>query len=217
MSQLFQNSTARRVHGDAVDVRLRAVAPLAGGRPYLPSTEIMPVPDAEFRFPVVQNCWVVPDIESAAKAWLDLGVGPFLVFDVAAPDALYRGTPAPLAMTIALAQAGPVQIELIRQTSPGPSAYRDVVPEGGFGFHHVCRAIGGYDENRARLVSAGAAVSTEFTVGGSRACYIDTRSSLGCMLELVDESDIATRLNNTVREMAQGWDGRDPFRSMNLL
>jgi hypothetical protein len=86
----------------------------------------------------VQNAWVVPDLEQAIEKWVAMGVGPFYVLGRDYPDAIYRGQSVPLSFRAGLAQAGAIQIELIQQTSPGPSAYRDVVAEGETGFHHVC-------------------------------------------------------------------------------
>jgi hypothetical protein len=170
-----------------------------------------------FPMPIVQSCWVVPDIDQATKGWISLGVGPFFRFDVDIPNALYRGKVSPLAFTVALAQAGPTQIEFICQRSDGPSAYRDTVPSGSSGFHHVCRAFGGYDETVAKLKSQGVMLATEFEIGGARTCYADTRATMGCMLEVVDDSDIARRLLTTLRDGAIGWDGHDPIREFTLL
>ena len=66
---------------------------------------------------VFQNAWVVKDIEIACLRWADeMGVGPFFLNEYPAgtfSDVTYRGEPADLAMKVAIAQAGPVQIELI--------------------------------------------------------------------------------------------------------
>ena len=164
--------------------------------------------------PIIQNCWVVPDIAAAAKPWIALGVGPFFLFDVDVPDALYRGKRVPLSFSVGLAQAGPLQIEFVCQHSPGPSAYRDTVPAGKSGFHHVCRALGGYDETVALLRKQGITLATEAVFNGSRFCYADTRETLGCMLELLDESAAGTYLVETVRNAAIGWDGSDPLRRL---
>ena len=44
-------------------------------------------------------------------------------------------------MKTALAQAGDMQIELIQPTGNSPSAYRDTVPMGRSGFHHIVRSV----------------------------------------------------------------------------
>jgi hypothetical protein len=167
--------------------------------------------------PVIQNCWVVPDVVEAARGWIKLGVGPFFVFDVDVPGALYRGKLTPLHFSVAIAQAGPVQIEFIHQRSDGPSAFRDVVPAGRSGFHHVCRAFGDYEETRAELQRQGVPIVTEGGVDGARFCFADTRLLIGCMLEVVDDGKTGRWLVATVRDAALGWAGQDPIRQLPAL
>ncbi len=63
-----------------------------------------------------QNGYVVRDIESAMKHWTEvLGVGPFFYFErVPVHDFRYRGEPSPVDLSIALANSGALQIELIQ-------------------------------------------------------------------------------------------------------
>lgn len=177
---------------------------------------IPPQAKAAPALPLSQSAWVVANLEQAIEGWLAMGVGPFFTFLVDLPDALYRGKTTPLCFRVALAQAGEVQIELIQQLSAGPSAYRDVIPEGTSGFHHVCRALGAYDEMLEQLRALGVEVATEAMVGDARFCYIDTRAYTGCMLELVDESAVGTALNALVRDGATNWDGSDPVREVDF-
>ena len=165
------------------------------------------------RIEYVQNCWVVANIDDAMQGWLAAGVGPFFRHDSHYPEALYRGTPVPLSFKCALAQAGPVQIELIEQTSPGPSAYRDIVAEGQSGFHHMCRIVDDVDREVDALAARGIKVATEFSpMPGMRVVYADTRPEIGCMLEVVPALPVLLSLQWTVAEAAKNWDGRDPIR-----
>ena len=169
------------------------------------------------RMALLQNCWVVADLDDAMERWLSMGVGPFFRRDSDYPDALYRGRPEPLAFKAALAQAGPVQIELIQQTSKGPSAYRDMVPEGQTGFHHMCRIVHNVGEEIRRLRARGIEMASEFrSVGGAQVAYADTRNELGCMLELVPAEPVLINLFRDVAEAARYWDGRDPVRMLEL-
>lgn len=168
--------------------------------------------DSRFSFDVIQNCWVVPDLQQAMEKWLALGVGPFLTLQQNMSTARYRGNLAPVSVNVALAQAGSVQIELIEVLSDGPSAYRDSVPEGQSGLHHICRSFGGYDESVARLKAAGIEMAMEVEMGGVRLAYADTRPLIGCMTELVDEHPFSRKLIDIVRDAAIDWDGSDPIR-----
>ena len=169
------------------------------------------------RMALLQNCWVVTDLDDAMERWLSMGVGPFFRRDSDYPDALYRGRPEPLAFKAALAQAGPVQIELIQQTSKGPSAYRDMVPEGQTGFHHMCRIVRNVGEEIGGLRARGIEMASEFrSVGGAQVAYADTRNELGCMLELVPAEPVLINLFRDVAQAAQDWDGTDPVRMLEL-
>jgi len=79
-----------------------------------------------------QNGYVVRDVEAAMKHWTEvLGVGPFFYFErVPIEGFRYRGEPSPLEASIALANSGPLQIELIEQRNDAPSMYRDFLAAG---------------------------------------------------------------------------------------
>ena len=169
---------------------------------------------------ITQNAYVVRDIEESMRTWIDvMGVGPFFLLPhIQLTNVDYRGTPIDLDITAAVAFAGPVQIELIEQHNSGPSAYRDVVPEGEEGFHHVCIYPDDYDAVLADYVSKGMPVATQGTVASSglRFCYIDARPKLNCMMELVDAPD-GSGLWAPLREATDNWDGKtDPIRVMAL-
>jgi hypothetical protein len=178
-----------------------------------------PVINQDASLPIVQAAWVVDDLQQAMSQWLRLGVGPFFTLDVDLPSVLYRGQPSSLSMSIGMAQAGAVQIELIQQTSQEPSAYTEGAKSGAAGFHHVCRALGGYDETIALLKAQGVVVATEarWGDGGPRFCYADTRDTLGCYLEIADDSEIGQRMYAVVGGAAESWDGQDPIRRLEPL
>ena len=77
---------------------------------------------------IFQNAWVVEDVEAAAMEWVNkMGVGPFFITDYTPgtfEEITYHGKPSDLAMRVGIAQAGPVQIELIEPISE-QCAYRD--------------------------------------------------------------------------------------------
>ncbi|MEM6680649.1 MAG: VOC family protein, partial [Pseudomonadota bacterium] len=90
---------------------------------------------------VFQNAWVVPDLKAAVRHWTEvMKVGPFFIVDHTGSlkNVMHRGEPGSISMTTALAQAGPVQIELIEVHGDGPNCYRDIYKPGEGGFHHMC-------------------------------------------------------------------------------
>jgi Glyoxalase/Bleomycin resistance protein/Dioxygenase superfamily len=165
---------------------------------------------------VIQNSWVVHDIDAAMDHWVrTAGVGPFfLVKDITIDDQCYRGKPAAqsLDVTFALAQAGDIQIELVAQHNDVPSAYRDTIPAGRSGFHHMALYSLDYDADLEDYRKAGAEVAFSGAFGGKRYCYVDTSASLGCMVELIEASSVQDEFFARIAAAAQGWDGSDAIR-----
>ena len=165
---------------------------------------------------IFQSCWVVDDVESAARDWATgFGVGPFFVSEHvdSITDVEYRGGPGRIQMIVALAQAGPMQIELIQPTSE-PNAYRDSVPAGsGPGFHHVGVWSHDFEADVEHFVSSGYPVVNRGKAHGrTRFAYLDTRPLLGAMYELVDHHPAIQERFEAIAEVCATWDGTDPVR-----
>jgi len=164
---------------------------------------------------IFQNAWVVPDVESACMQWVnELGVGPFFITEYrdAFSDTTYRGEPAKLDMIVALAQAGQVQIELI-QPLVETCAYRDSVPAGRVGFHHMCVWTHDIDADSAYFDALGYPTANRGRVGEVGFAYFDTRPLLGCMLEVVSHDASVVERFADIAAAAVAWDGADPIRS----
>jgi len=162
-----------------------------------------------------QNGYVVRDIESALRHWTgELGVGPFFYFErVPIQDFRYRGAPSPLEVSIALANSGPLQIELIQQRNDAPSMYRDFVAAGHEGLQHVACWTETFDAELERLEAAGHSVGQSGHIGeGGRFVYFETENHPGTVLELSEISGAKGRFFRHVEECALHWDGRDPIR-----
>jgi hypothetical protein len=165
---------------------------------------------------IFQNAWVVADLNAAMAKWLSLyGVGPFYVLDrLDLSASTYRGRPSELVLSVALAQAGPVQIELIFQHNSGPSVYRDLVAEGASGFHHVCVYTHDYPADRARFEAAGypAVMEGGAADGELRFAYFDTRRDFDVFTEVITPHPLILARNEMVSRSAIGWRGEDPIR-----
>lgn len=165
----------------------------------------------------MQLCWVVPDLEAAIDRWVtQAGAGPFFVFeDVHFENGVYRGTPSDVAPhRAAIGQHGDMQIELICPTENVAGIWSDVVPHGGFGFHHTGLYCEDYEAEKAALLGTGAALAFEGLMMGAKTCYIDTVGTLGFMTELITANPVAAQVFGMFRDAAQGWDGSDPIRRL---
>ena len=164
---------------------------------------------------VFQNAWVVDDIEAACMKWVDeMGVGPFYVmeYDGMFSDPTYRGQPAELSMILAIAQAGPIQIELV-QPLVERCAYRDSVPAGTTGFHHMCVWTHDIDADTDYFASLGYEAANRARIGSNEFAYYDTRPLMNCMLEVLTPSPAIVERFAMIAAAAEDWDGRNPIRS----
>lgn len=163
---------------------------------------------------IIQNSWVVPDIHQAMQQWIETaGIGPFfLVEGITIEEQRHRGRPTQVEVSFALAQAGDVQVELVCQHNDAPSAYRDTVPAGATGFHHVAYYCEQYDRDLAAFGQRGSEVAFSGSFGGKRFAYLDSSSRLGAMVELIEASDVQAEFFARIRDAAAEWDGQDPVR-----
>lgn len=164
---------------------------------------------------VMQVCWVVEDIDRAMANWTQvMGIGPFYIFrDLRIDSVRYRGTPTSTHFSIAIAQAGGVQIELAQQHCDNPSAYRDLVEKGRDGLHHIAIYVADYPAALAHFTDQGLVPSIEGTFGAMRFAYVDTSEKLGCMVEIIEHDPIEDEIFARVAQGAENWDGvTDPVR-----
>jgi catechol 2,3-dioxygenase-like lactoylglutathione lyase family enzyme len=165
---------------------------------------------------VRQNGYVVRDIDAALAYWTEvLGVGPFFYVErVPIEDFRYCGEPSPIEVSIALANSGDLQIELIQQRNDAPSMYRDFLAAGHEGLQHMAWWTEDFDSELARLSAAGFQVGQSGTIGGAngRFVYFTAESHPGSVVELSEVSGAKGRLFAAIREAAADWDGVDPVR-----
>jgi len=162
---------------------------------------------------VIQNCYVVRDLEQACRRLHRLyGIGPFLGGGAGElGQHFHRGQPAPpIEIRGVFVQSGDLNIELVQLLSTTPSAFHDMFPGGAEGFHHVAMFCDDYVARREAFVAEGFEVASEFTVSfGAQICYVDARASLGHMIELYPESDIIRGMYQQTRDAARTWDGQE--------
>src|SRR6478736_10574848 len=141
---------------------------------------------------VCQNGYVVRDIADAMKFWTEvLRVGPFFYIPSVKVDWFkYRGADSAVEMSIALANSGDLQIELIQQRNDAPSMYKEFLDSGREGMQHMSYWTRDYQALYDRARSLGYKVGHEGQIGGEqgRFCYFDTQSHTGTVIEISDIS-----------------------------
>ena len=162
----------------------------------------------------MQNGFVVDDWRKAAEHWAHaLGTGPFFVVEhIEFAECRYRGKSTAIDMSVAIAYAGGLQIELVEQHNDAPSIYRDFLRDNAPGLQHVGaltddldRAL---DENRLRT----RIVQDGITASGQRFAYVDTVLHNGSMLEIIETDAAMLKSFDYMQNAARDWDGAKPIR-----
>ncbi len=165
---------------------------------------------------VVQQAYVVADMDAACRHWTALlGAGPFYVSrHHRSADITYRGQPSDPDLSYGFGYAGTTQIQLIEQHDNTPSCYRDMYASGCEGFHHVAILVPDFDAEKQRFEQRGFPVVTEL-VSAARVAYMDTRSVLGCFVELYEDNPGVRESFRSWHAAHEAWDGQtDPLREL---
>jgi hypothetical protein len=162
---------------------------------------------------VRQAGYVVHDIHKEMRHWSEtLGIGPWFYADrVPVRNFMYRGQPSPIEVSVALANSGPLQIELIQQRNDAPSMYKAFLDAGHTGLQHLAYWTENFDEDVRRLAEQGLTVGMSGEVG-ERGRYVYYETHPGTVIELSEIAGPKGRLFRMIREASIGWDGRDPVR-----
>lgn len=163
--------------------------------------------------------YVVHDIEAAMAHWSNvLGVGPwFYKREVGTTEFSYYGKPSELPdLSIALANSGDLQIELIQQRNNAPSLYLDSLRRSGEGAQHVAWwTEDQFDQLSRQLLDAGYVEGHAGRMGqrGRFAYFLHPGLPSG-MIELSEMAGGKGEYFRQIAAAAQSWDGTDPVRQV---
>src|SRR5947207_11293127 len=107
--------------------------------------------------PMRQVGIVVKEFDKAMRHWVEVcGVGPWFYAEQLPMDEFrYKGKAYNLKVSIALANSGDIQLELIQQGNDVPSLYRDFLAAGHEGMQHWSSWPVNYHEIRERALRSG--------------------------------------------------------------
>ena len=114
--------------------------------------------------------YVVRDIRAAMDHWVNvMGVGPWYYIDRVKTDYFrHRGEDSAMEMSVALANSGDLQIELIQQRNDAPSMYKEFLDSGREGPQHMSYSTRDYQALYDRALSLGYKVGHEGQIGGEK-------------------------------------------------
>lgn len=170
-----------------------------------------PWPEGEYRF--FQLGFVVRDLSQAAERWVRVfGAGPFHVMPVFEFQMTCAGARTAVTAQVAVAQMGPVQIELIQQLCDRPSIFRDWSREGSCAMHQVATVTNAFESKKSHYEALGYSIAAENVNSPIRVAYIDTVSDFGFYTEVVESSPGFLANLGAMARTGADWDGSDPLR-----
>ena len=158
--------------------------------------------------------YVVRDIDAALEQWVAMGVGPWFVMRALRQDVSYRGEPCSVTLSLAWANSGDMQLELIQQTDDAPSIYTEFLAAHGEGFQQLCWWTEDFDATMAAVDEAGWPV---VWVGGAdqgqRYAYVEPPTG-AAIAEITARTEALEGMASMVSAAAEDWDGSDPIRRL---
>ena len=166
--------------------------------------------------PIRQNGIIVSSLDEALEYWTQtLRIGPFFRMDHVAMESFrYRGELSTPDVSIALANSGDMQIELIEQHNDASSPYLDFLNEHGPGLQHVSVWSENFDTDMQRFADDGATLLAEGVMAdsGTRFSYFEGGNDGQPVMEVADLTPDLKQIFAMIRDEASGWDGSDPVR-----
>lgn len=170
---------------------------------------------SRFLGPIRQLGFVVPDIEAAMQHWSEvMGVGPFFYNPrVPIEEYTFDGQRYEPHNSVALANAGYIQIELIQCRNDVPSCYKEFTDAGHSGLQHTAYWTEDYDRDLAVMQDEGFRVRMSGCVGeNGRFAYFDRETHPGTCIELSEVKGPKGRMFDMIRAASEGWNGSDGVR-----
>jgi hypothetical protein len=165
--------------------------------------------------PIRQLGFVVRDIELAMRYWAETcGIGPWFYTERFVFNSFsYAGQRHDdLNISVAMANSGDMQIELVQQRCQTPSMYREFLETSGEGLQHWAAWRDDYDDAYAKALASGYVVGQEGELPRGRFVYFKSRGHPGTVFEFNEITPIRRRIIQQIRDAAATWDGQDPIR-----
>ena len=160
-----------------------------------------------FPGPIRQFGFIVADLDEAIEQWVGLGVAPWTVVrDLTMEGCRYRGARSEPVISLALANSGEMQIELIQQLDDTPSIYREFADRATSTFHQVAYWPEDFTGTRDAAIAAGWTEVWSGDGGGvTQFCYLEHADSPATIVELMELNDSTRAMGEGIRDAAAAW------------
>jgi hypothetical protein len=144
------------------------------------------------------------------EAW---GVGPWYVLRNLKTTMVYNGVFIEPEISIALANCGDLQFEIVEQHNEVDSLYtRALAATSEMHVQHVGVWAADFDAVRNGALEKGWVPILETVPIGSGSCFVAHSSEPMVCIEISDCSGNKSWVREAIRNSARGWDGADPIR-----
>jgi hypothetical protein len=136
---------------------------------------------------IIQVGILVKDVAEAAKKLEKLiGIGPFEILEPDYRDLTYRGKTGKFKIRVALAKAGPIQIELM-QPLYGETIYDEFAKRKGYGLHHLGIKTDNMEQSVKEMQEKGFQVIQSGNRPGVKWAYLSTEDQTDVIFELLEK------------------------------
>ncbi|MDG4667870.1 VOC family protein [Mycobacterium sp. 236(2023)] len=161
--------------------------------------------------------YVVTDLDAAFASWVALGVGPWTVIRGVPQRVTYRGRPCEITLSLALANSGDLQVELIHQHDDTASVFTEFLAARGPGFHQLAYWTEDFEETMRKIADVGWPVVWSGGEDlGTRFAYVEQPDGPAAVIEIMELTETTKGMDTFLRDAAAGWDGSDPIRELSL-
>jgi hypothetical protein len=136
---------------------------------------------------IIQVGILVKDVaETAKKLEKLIGIGPFEILEPDYRDLTYRGKTGKFKIRVALAKAGPIQIELM-QPLYGETIYDEFAKRKGYGLHHLGIKTDDMEQSVKEMQEKGFRVIQSGNRPGVKWAYLSTEDQTDVIFELLEK------------------------------
>jgi hypothetical protein len=169
--------------------------------------------------PIVQNAYLVENIEQAAAAWSrQLGIGPFLHLPVVeCSDVSWRGEPVEFPLATAVGYSGNLQIELLLMQPEQMRRFPELFRTGANKLHHYQVRTDDLDELIAARGLTDKVLLKGHAVAGMKFCFVDLDLPDGSLLEITEPTAEMLGFMNAFQQVAAGWPTDDALITAEAL
>jgi hypothetical protein len=163
-----------------------------------------------------QVAYVSRNMEESMRYFTEqLGIGPWYVKKhLPLESCSYRGKAIDIDFSVALANSGPLQLEIIEQHNNVPSVYQDFLRNNPAGLHvqHLCFHAPNIEDHLDKLKQRGYAVVQDGVSSSGKFAYCTHHTYEDFCIEVIGYSLVRTNIFAAIEAAARDWDGNDPVR-----